>query len=498
MMATHEAADQTGAQTVGSSATEEQALAGDGGRPISWGGLFRLGLVQVALGSIVVLTTSTLNRVMVVELALPAMVPGILIALHYAVQISRPRWGFGADRGGRRTPWVIGGIAVLAAGGTGAAGATLLMATSEALGLFAAVLAFTMIGLGVGMAGTNLLALIAVRTAPARRPAAATLAWLMMIAGIAVTAGVAGQLLDPFSPARLMAVSGGISLVACLLATLGVLGIEPRQSARVARPIPDPGRIEGPPRFAEALGEVWRDTAARRFTVFVFVSMLAYSAQDLILEPFAGHVFAFTPGESTGLAGTQHGGVFLGMLLTGLVASRWGRGRQSFLTAWSIGGCLASALALLGLAVGAHTGGTWPLSLNVFLLGLSNGAFAVAAISAMMSLATRGGAGRAGTRMGLWGAAQAIGFGLGNLGGAVAVDIARALSARIEIAYAAVFTAEAVLFLVSALLAAHAARRLADATKADAPARAVRPGAEITTDADAVPPRPSHPLPAGE
>jgi len=60
---------------------------------------------------------------------------------------------------------------------------------------------------------------------------------------------------------------------------------------------------------------------ARRFTVFVFVSMLAYSAQDLILEPFAGLVFAMTPGQSTQLSGVQHGGVFLGMVLVALAGS---------------------------------------------------------------------------------------------------------------------------------------------------------------------------------
>lgn len=45
----------------------------DTGQPLGWGGIVRLGLVQTALGSIVVLTTSTLNRVMIVELALPAL-----------------------------------------------------------------------------------------------------------------------------------------------------------------------------------------------------------------------------------------------------------------------------------------------------------------------------------------------------------------------------------------------------------------------------------------
>ncbi|NCU85747.1 MAG: MFS transporter, partial [Betaproteobacteria bacterium] len=84
---------------------------------LGWFGIVRLGLVQACIGSIVVLTTSTLNRIMVVELALPALLPGLLVAIHYALQVLRPRMGFGSDQSGRRTPWVIGGMLVLATGG---------------------------------------------------------------------------------------------------------------------------------------------------------------------------------------------------------------------------------------------------------------------------------------------------------------------------------------------------------------------------------------------
>ena len=432
-------------------------------RYLSWFGLIRLGLVQMALGSVVVLTTSTLNRVMVVELALPAMLPGALVALHYAVQMLRPRWGHGADCGGSRTPWIIGGMAGLALGGLGAAASTALMGVSVPLGVAAATLSFLLIGVGVGAAGTNLLALLATAVAPERRPAAATIAWLMMIAGIAVTAGVAGQLLDPFTPARLIAVAAGIAVVAMLLVVAGVAGIEARAPRRA--PVASEPTIP----FREALARIWAEPTARQFSIFVFVSMLAYSAQDLILEPFAGHVFGFTPGESTALAGVQHGGVFLGMAVVGIVATAWGRGRAHVLRAWAIGGCVGSATALILLALGGTVGPGWPLELNVFALGVANGAFAVAAIGSMMSLASEGGAGREGIRVGLWGAAQAIAFGLGGFLGTMAADIARALAADPGTAYGAVFAGEGVLFLVSALLAARIGRKLSARTPVPVP-----------------------------
>jgi MFS family permease len=120
-------------------------------RKLGWFDILRLGLVQAAIGSLVVITTSTLNRVLVVELALPAILPGVLVALHYFVQVVRPRFGYDSDLGGRRTPWIIGGIATLAAGGVGAVLATCLMPINLALGIALAVLAFIVIGLGVGV-----------------------------------------------------------------------------------------------------------------------------------------------------------------------------------------------------------------------------------------------------------------------------------------------------------------------------------------------------------
>jgi BCD family chlorophyll transporter-like MFS transporter len=425
------------------------------GPTLGWTGVLRLGLVQACLGAIVVLTTSTLNRVMVVELSLPALLPGLLVALHYMVQVVRPRMGFGSDVGGRRTPWIVGGLALLALGGIGAAVATVWMAESRVAGLVLGVCAFVLIGVGVSAAGTSLLVLLAKCVPADRRAPAATMVWMMMIVGFAVTAGLAGRFLDPYSPQRLLTVTVVVAVAAVLLALVALRGVEPGALGGE-----DPAVARGPaPRFREALAEVWQETAARRFTVFIFVSMLAYSAQDLILEPFAGAVFGFTPGQSTSLAGLQHAGVLAGMILVAAAAGPWARGRLGTLRGWAVGGCLGSALALAGLAVAGGVGPGWPLLANVFLLGAANGAFSIAAIGSMMSLAGEGRVRREGVRMGLWGAAQAVAFGAGGLIGTGASDLAHALTDASGAAYAAVFTLEALLFVLSAVLAAAAVGR---------------------------------------
>ncbi|MEP2639472.1 BCD family MFS transporter [Roseobacter sp.] len=408
---------------------------------LGWLAIVRLGLVQMCLGAIVVLTTSTLNRLMVVELALPAVLPGLLVALHYGIQITRPNWGFLSDTGGHRTRWIILGMGALALGAMGAAYGVVVLETRFTTGLVISVVAYALIGLGVGASGTSLLALLATATAPARRAAAATITWLMMIAGIAITAGVVGALLDPYAPELLLRIVAAVTGGAFVLTCLAVLGIEARvDAAPQAAPMP----------FRAGLAEIWAERKARNFTFFVFLSMTAYFMQELILEPYAGLVFGFTPGQSTSLSGAQNGGVFMGMVLVGVMCTGFKRGS---LRAWVVFGCLGSAVMLGGLCALGQTGGAALLVPAVLGLGFFNGVFAVAAIGSMMALAGQGRTDREGTRMGLWGAAQAMAAGFGGLTGAALVDIMRLGVGQDAAAFGTVFLIEAGLFVASALMA---------------------------------------------
>lgn len=408
---------------------------------LSWLQIVRLGIVQMALGSIVVLTTSTLNRLMVVELSLPAVLPGLLVALHYGIQMTRPKWGFASDAGGHRTQWIIGGMVALAAGAMLAAVGVLVLATSFVIGMAFSIVAYALIGLGVGASGTSLLALLATTTAPMRRAAAATITWLMMIFGIAVTAGVVGTLLDPYTPALLLKIVGVVVTGAVVITVLAVWGIE-RRLAIVRTPDATP--------FWDGMRDVWSEPKARNFTLFVFLSMTAYFMQELILEPYAGLVFAFTPGESTSLSGAQNGGVFIGMLTVGIIATGFKRGS---LRNWVMAGCMGSAAALAVITLLGPIGPGAPLMPAVVTLGFFNGMFAVAAIGSMMALAGEGHTQREGTRMGLWGAAQAVAAGFGGLIGAAMVDLLRLATTDAQ-AFGFVFIFEGALFIAATLMAA--------------------------------------------
>lgn len=403
-----------------------------------WTRIARIGLVQASLGAIVVLITSVLNRVMIVELALAAAIPGAMVAGHYFIQFTRVRTGYGSDRTARRTPWIVAGMALVAASGFAAALGTAWIATAGTVAIVATGMACLLLGVGVGLAGTPLLALLAERTSEARRGPAAALVWLMMIAGFAITAGVVGRLLDPFSMSRLVMVSGGVSLVAIAITLLSLWGLEGEGGG-----LPPAAEAEVP--FRTALRALWREQEARRFATFVFVAMLAYSAQDLILEPFAGTVFGLTPGETTRISGMQHGGMFLGM-----VGTAYATRKGAHLTRWAAAGCLASAVGFGILIMAGLAQTTALLRVGVLAMGVANGVFAIGAIGAMIALVNQPGRREAGVRMGLYGTAQAVAFGVGGFTGAALSDVGRALLGSPALGYTVVFLLEAMLFVLAA------------------------------------------------
>jgi BCD family chlorophyll transporter-like MFS transporter len=318
-----------------------------------------------------------------------------------------------------------------------------------------AVIAYLAIGVGVGAAGTANLALLTKRLAPQRRPLAAALVWIMMIAGFSISAGVAGHFLRPYSPQRLVQVFAIACTLAFLLAWLAVRRIESGGTPAASDLLGNQTRrgdmaLRGQqPGFGAACRQLWSNARARHFTLFLFTAMFAFSAEELLLEPFAGLVFGFPPADSARLAGLQNAGVLLGMLA--LVAAALVRRRPTtqFARRWMIGGTAGSALAVGALALIAGSGRPGGLTIAAFALGVANGTFAVAALGVMMDLSAAGGRGREGLHMGLWGATQAIAFAAGGLGAGGAVDLSRRLLGAPAAAYSLVLCLDALLFLAA-------------------------------------------------
>ncbi len=390
---------------------------------LPWSQILRLGLVQTALGAVVVLMTATLNRVMIVELALPALAPGLLIATLHGVQIFRPAWGYRSDIGGRRAPWIIFGMATLAIGGVIAAAGTAWATRTAAGGLAVAALGFLLVGAGAGAAGTNVLATLAAQVAPARRAAAATMVWVMMIFGFALTAPLAGHFLDPFSPARLVAVVAVVCGLAFFVACLAIWGVETSSA---------PGAASRRPQFSRRLpsslvGAAGAPLHDLHFRLDARLQRAGTARRTLCGSRLrlgaGGHHQARRPPARR--RARRHD-------------PRWGSApRRSAVPGSAISGCGPSA------AVSPRRRRSWRLA----AAGLQSAGAEALRLAVFCAWARQwrlrrrgdrrddgiGGAGRApreGTRMGLWGAAQALALGAGGLCGSGA-GRSRALRVRL-------------------------------------------------------------------
>ena len=414
---------------------------------MTWFSIFRLGIVQLCIGSIVVLPLSTFNRLMVVELALPALLPGFLIALHYGVQITRPSWGYISDQEKDRTKWIKRGMIILGLGGVTAAFSIAIFTYSFTVGILTSILAYSLIGLGVGASGTPLLAMLAAHTRSNQKAAAASITFLMMIFGLAFTAIIVGGLLDPYSNEKLIAIVTSIAILANIFTYISIFGIEKKLSAKYKAVHTQESATEISLIFG--IKQIWNEPEARLFTFFVFLSMTAFFMQEVILEPFAGKIFNLTPGESTALSGMKDGGSILGIIFVILCISTFKLGSEKF---WLITGCLVSAASLFMITVlGVNLADQALLKVAVLTLGIANGIFTAGILGTMMKLASEGQtADREGTRMGLWGASQAYAAGIAALISTSLVDTFSSFINQPAMSYGMVFSIQGMLFILSA------------------------------------------------
>ena len=429
---------------------------------MNWLSILRLGLVQLCIGSSVVIPLSTLNRLMKVELALPATIAGFLIALHYAVQLTRVNWGHLSDKTQNRTQWIIFGMLILGIGGILASISIPMIESRFAQGILLAIFSYSLIGFGVGAAGTPLLALLASYSSKSQKGFAASITFLMMILGLAVTGITVGIILDPYSHQKLIQITSSLAAITNIISFLSLRNLE--KSLQNSSYNPKRESISSNVSFIEGIKKVWMEREARLFTIFIFISMGAFSMQDPILEPFAGEVFGFAVGESTKLDGFHKIGTLIGIISIVLCLAKFriGFGSLSIVKndrlgserLWLITGCLFSALSLFIISfLGLTFTEPGILNLVVFFFGISNGVFTAGILGTMLHLASKGSSdNKEGTRMGLWGAAQAYATMIAVFFSTLLVDILGLMMNSLPSVYGIVFLTAASFFIASAYL----------------------------------------------
>jgi BCD family chlorophyll transporter-like MFS transporter len=380
--------------------------------------LLRLSLFQVSVGMATVMLLGTLNRVMIVELSIPAMLVAAMIALPVLSAPFRALFGFRSDSyrsaiGWKRIPflwfgslWQFGGLAIMPF-------ALIVLSGDKThdvpfAGEVLAALAFIMTGVGMHMTQTAGLALASDRATDETRPRVVALLYVMFLLGMAVSAVVIGWLLRDFEQITLVRVVQGTAVATLVLNCIALWKQESvRPMSRAEREAPRP-------LFRDGWADYMRGGQAGRLLAVVFLGALAFNMQDVLLEPYGGQVLGLSVSATTMLTFTWA----MGSLIAFAMAARWlARGMDPYRMAGR--GCLAGLAAFAMVILAAPMQNPALFYAGAALIGWGGGLFGVATLTAAMLMPVQGLAGR-GLALGAWGAAQATGAGLAIfIGGAL-------------------------------------------------------------------------------
>jgi BCD family chlorophyll transporter-like MFS transporter len=385
------------------------------------GRLFRLSLFQVTVGMAAVLLIGTLNRVMIVELGLPAWLVAAMISLPLLFAPFRMLVGHRSDvhrsvLGWRRVPYIWFGT-MLQFGGLAIMPFALILLSGDShgppvIGQAGAALAFLLAGAGLHMTQTAGLAL-ATDLAPAHaRPKVVALLCFMLLVGTVTSALGFGFILKPFSELRLIQTVQGAALVTMVLNGIALWKQEARNQFRA-----DTGPA---PLFRDSWRAYTKTGRAGRRLLAIGMGTVAFSMQDVLLEPYGGKVLHLSVSATTSLTALLAVGGAMGL---GLAARSLNRGADPYRVAGF--GALAGLAAFTSVIFAAPTGSPALFAMGVALVGFGAGLFAHGTLTASMNMAQGDATGIA---LGAWGSVQASAAGLAIASGGLLSDTVAGLA----------------------------------------------------------------------
>jgi len=388
------------------------------------GRILRLSLFQVAVGMASVLLVGTLNRVMIVELSVPAWVVALMVSLPFLFAPLRALIGYRSDThrsvlGWRRVPYIWFG-SLLQFGGLAIMPFALLVLSGDGVGpvlygQIGAALAFLLVGAGLHTTQTAGLALATDLATPATRARVVALLYVTLLAGMVLSGVVFSWLLADFTPLRLIQVVQGAAVATMALNIVALWKQEVRNPARTA-----PGRDR--PAFRTAFAALIRDRRSLRFLVAVGLGTAAFNMQDIILEPFGAQVLHLSVSGTTILTALLAAGALAAFALSARALSA-GIDPYRLAALGIVSGLVAFPCVIFSGAVDAAT----LFRFGVVLIGFGGGLFAVATLTTAMEIESGG---MNGLAVGVWGAVQASAAGLSiALGGAIR-DLVAGLAER--------------------------------------------------------------------
>ncbi|MEA4909096.1 MAG: BCD family MFS transporter [Anaerolineaceae bacterium] len=398
----------------------------------------QLSLIHLAVAMTLVPINSTLNRVMIKEMAISATLVSILASLPYLFSPTQVLIGSYADRhpvfGWRRTPYIAAGLLLCVAGVTLAPQVVFLMPQNWWLGLGLSVLTFGAWGMGFNLASVSYLSLASEISGERGRTRTVSIMWFVMILGIIFTAASLSHLMEPYSPQTLRYAFEIVGLVSLALGLLGLFRLEPRQTTP-AQSAPAQARDSWP----TLLRVVLSNPQARRFFVYMIVLLAAILGQDVLLEPYAGEAFHLPVEATTRITSIWGTCVLITLLAAGFLEKRFSKRRIVQVSAW---------VALVGFLIIAFSGFIGQKNVfyaGVMVLGLGTGLSTASNLSLMLDMTTS----RVGLFIGAWGMADALARLVGTVTSGAVRDLITQFSQSAIAGYVVVFLLQAGMLLVS-------------------------------------------------
>jgi BCD family chlorophyll transporter-like MFS transporter len=399
----------------------------------------QLGLIHLAVAVTLVPINSTLNRIMIKELAISATLVAVLASLPYLFSPIQVAIGSFSDRhpvfGWRRTPYILGGLILCVLGLVASPQIAFLLAQNFWLGVVAGVLAFGAWGMGFNFATVSYFSLASELSGEKGRSRTIAVMFFMMIVGIILTSYSLGQLLESYSDAALMRSFWIVGGAALLLGLLGLLGLEPRggQDAPASEQYS----------WREMAQAITSNPQATRFFWYLVLLLVAILGQDILLEPYGAEAFGLSVQATTRITSIWGTFFLLSLAAGGALERRISKFVQAKIGAWS--GVAAFVLIVSsGLISNVSL-----FYLGVVLLGLATGLATVSNLSLMLDMTVSG---SVGLFMGVWGMSSAFARLVGNVLGGVVRDGVTQFALNETTGYIVVFTIEALLLLVSLYL----------------------------------------------
>lgn len=406
---------------------------------MNWKKVIQLTMVHVGVSITVVPVTSTLNRIMIADMHLSALLVGILISLPYLLSPLQVIVGDWADKrplwGRHRSPWMVIGGLMASFGSYMTAHTVFMMQDNFALGLLASLGVFSVWGMGVNIASVSYLSLLSEISGGNSdwRSRAVSFMWTAMILSTIITSLALSRMLEFYSETTLYTAFGAIWMTASFLVLFGSGNIE-----GAANPDRIVQNTATNPLTAFRL--LANNRSARRFFFYLLLVLISIHAQDVLLEPFGAEVLQMSVAQTSRLTSIWGTGVFV-TLVNGLwLIRRLGKKRSANI------GALATALAFLAIIGTGLIANVTLFRASVFALGLGGGLMTVSNLSFMLDMTLPE---AAGLYIGAWGVANFAGQALGNIVSGLLRDLFYGVTGNVVVGYVAVFAMEVVGLLIA-------------------------------------------------